>query len=48
MPEDAITIAWSESDPVRPARVVILETLIIPEVKASRLIRTPASIDVSH
>ena len=44
MPEEALTIVWSEADPVR---VVILEALIIPEVKASRVIRADALIDVS-
>ena len=44
IPEEALTVAWSVADPVR---VVILEALIIPEVKASRVIRADALIDVS-
>ena len=44
IPEEPLTVAWSEADPVR---VVILEALIIPEVKASRVIRADALIDVS-
>ena len=44
MPDEALAVAWSESDPVR---VVILEALIIPVVKASRVKRTDALIDVS-
>ena len=44
IPEDLLTVSLSESD---PARVVILDALIIPVVKASRVIRTDALIDVS-
>ena len=44
IPADVLTVALSESD---PKRVVILEALIIPVVKASRVIRTDALIEVS-
>ena len=44
IPEEALTTALSEFDPVR---VVMLKALIIPVVKASRVFRTAASIDVS-
>ena len=44
IPEEPLTVALSEAD---PRRVVILEALILPVVKASRVIRTDASIDVS-
>ena len=44
MPEEALTVAWSVADPLR---AVMLEALINPVVKASRVIRTDALIDVS-
>ena len=44
IPEEALTVAWSVTDPVR---VVILEASIVPIVRESSVIRTAASIEVS-